>query len=148
MRKMFLSLLAASVPSIALAQTAQSPEAAIRAHIAAHAAAINKRDVAALTALFTADADEVLVDGPRSIGRDAVRAAAQRDLGAWPAARHFTLAVTGVRMLTPDIAIVETSATFSEGPVRSNRGTTIVVRQGGTWLTTALRVYPSVATTR
>jgi hypothetical protein len=51
-----------------------------------------------------------------------------------------------MRMLTPDIAIVETSATFSEGSVRSNRGTHIVVRRDGKWFTTALRVYPSALT--
>jgi uncharacterized protein (TIGR02246 family) len=146
MRNMLLSLLAACVPAIAIAQGTQTTEAAIREHIAAHAAAINQRDAAALATLFTPDADEVIADGPRSIGRDAIRAAAQRDLPAWPPARRFTLEVTGVRLLTPDIAIVETSATFSEGPVRSNRGTHIVVRRDGKWFTTALRVYPSALT--
>lgn len=146
MREMLLPLLALCLPAIAVAQDTQAAEPAIRAHIAAHAAAINQRDAAALAALFTPDADEVNVDGPRSIGRDAIRAGAQRDLAAWPTARRFTLEVTGVRMLTPDIAIVETVATFSEGPVRSNRGTHIVVRRDGKWFTTALRVYPGAAT--
>jgi uncharacterized protein (TIGR02246 family) len=119
MRKMLLSFLAACVPAIAVAQGTQAAESGIREHITAYAAAINQRDAAALAMLYTPDADEVIADGPRSIGRDAIRAAAKRDLPAWPPARRFTLEVTGVRMLTPDIAIVDTSATFSE--VRCDR---------------------------
>jgi ketosteroid isomerase-like protein len=76
MRKMLLSLVAACVPAVAVAQGTQAAEAAIREHIAAHAAAITQRDAVALATLFTPDADEVIADGPRSIGRDAIRAAA------------------------------------------------------------------------
>lgn len=146
MRKIWLWFLAVCLPGVAVAQGTQAAEGAIREHIAAHVAAINQRDAATLAMLFTPDADEVITDRPRAIGRDAIRAAAQRDLLAWPPARRFALDVTRVRMLTPDIAIVDTSATFSEGPVRSNRGTHVVVRREGKWFTTALRVYPSAST--
>ncbi len=146
MRRCWFCFLAACAPTIALAQGTQAPEAAIREHQAAHAAALNRRDAAALAALFTADGDEIIVDGPRAAGREAIRAATQRELASWPSTRRFALEVTGVRMLTPDIAIVETTATFSEGPVSSNRGTSVVVRRDGKWLTAALRVYPSTAT--
>jgi uncharacterized protein (TIGR02246 family) len=118
----------------------------MREHTAAHAAAINQRDAAALAALFTPDADQIVADGPRVTGRDAIRAAVQRDLATWPPARRITLTVTGVRMLKPDIALVETSATFSDGALQSNRGTAVVVRRDNKWLTAALRVYPSAAT--
>lgn len=146
MRRTWFCMLVACAPSVASAQGTQAPEAAIREHQAALAAAINRRDAAALALLFTADGDEINVDGPRTDGRDAIRAATQRELATWPSARRFTLEVTGVRMLTPDIAIVETTATFSEGPVQSNRGTSVVVRRDGKWLTAMLRVYPSAAT--
>jgi len=65
------------------------------------------------------------------------------DFATWPATRRFTLAVTGTRFLGQDVAIVETNAQFSEGPVRSTRGTWVCVRQDGKWLITALRVYPA-----
>jgi len=51
-------------------------------------------------------------------------------------------------MLSPDVAIVETVATFSEGPMQSNRGTLVMVRQGEKWLGAALRVYPAATAAR
>jgi uncharacterized protein (TIGR02246 family) len=83
-----------------------------------------------------------------SRGRAAIRDAAQEQLATWPATRQFTLVVTGVRMLTPNVAIVETTATFSEGSPQSNRGTLVMVRQRGKWLIAALRVYPDATAQR
>lgn len=124
------------------AQDRRADEAAIRAHAVAIENALNKRDAAALVALFTPDGDEINGDGPRIAGREAMRQAAEVDLANWSPTMRFTLAVTGIRFLGPDIAIVETAAQFSEGSVRANRGTWVIVRQGGEWLIAALRVYP------
>ena len=143
MRVTFVAMLLACIPASLSGQSSQPAEAAIREQVASNAAAINKRDAAGVAALFAPDGDQVIVDGPRVVGRTAIRDAVQKDLSTWPAARRITLAVTGIRMLTPDIAIVETTATFSEGPVQSNRGTSVLVRQGGKWVTAALRVYPA-----
>lgn len=125
------------------AQSRAADDAAIRAHAVAIESAINKRDVAALAALFTPDGDEINVDGPRNAGRETMRRVWAADFATWPATRRFTLTVTGTRFLGPDVAIVETTAQLSEGAVRSNRGTWVCVRQGGKWLITALRVYPA-----
>jgi uncharacterized protein (TIGR02246 family) len=140
-----LALLVVCASSPLLAQRAPAPEGAFREHAAAYAAAINKRDATAVAALFTPDGDQVFMDGPRIVGRDAIRDSTQTALAAWPSTLRFTLEVTGVRMLSPNVAIVETRATFSEGPMRSNRGTLVMVRQGRKWLAAALRVYPAVA---
>ncbi|MGH9886581.1 MAG: SgcJ/EcaC family oxidoreductase [bacterium] len=137
-------IVAAAAPMLALAQS-PTPEAAIREHTAAYAAAMNKHDATAVAALFAPDGDQVIGDGSRIAGRAAIRDAAQKELSTWPAARRITLAVTAVRVLTPDIAIAETSATFSEGPVKTNRGTSVMVRQNGKWQIAALRVYPAAA---
>lgn len=120
-------------------------EAAIRQQHVALAAAVNKRDAAAVSKFFTADGDEIFFDGPRIVGANAIRENGQKAFATWPASQRFTLGVTNIRMLTPDIAIVETLATFSEGEMRSNRGTAVMVRQDGEWRTTALRVYPAAA---
>jgi uncharacterized protein (TIGR02246 family) len=143
-----VALLVACVSSPLVAQRAPASEAPFREHAAAYAAALNKRDATAVASLFAPDGDQVIVDGPRLVGRDAIRDATQRELATWPAARHFTLAVTGVRMLTPNVAIVETTATFSEGLPQSNRGTLVMVRQSGKWLIAALRVYPDATAQR
>ncbi|HUE84723.1 MAG TPA: SgcJ/EcaC family oxidoreductase [Vicinamibacterales bacterium] len=125
------------------AQDRAADEAAIRAHAAAVERAINGRDAAALVALFTPDGDEINGDGPRLVGRDAIRQAQEARHAERPPTMQFTLEVTGIRFLGPDTAIVETVARFSEGPIRSNRGTWVSVRQSGTWLIAALRVYPA-----
>lgn len=143
-----VALLVVCISEPLLAQRAPAPEAPFREHAAAYAAAINKRDAAAVAALFTPDGDQIFMDGSRIVGREALRDAAQAALAAWPSTQRFTLEVTGVRKLSPTIAIVETLATFSEGPIRSNRGTAVMVRQGGKWLTAALRVYPAATAER
>ena len=45
-------------------------------------------------------------------------------------------------VLAADVAVVETTLHFSEGPLREERGTLVMVRQGGTWLIAAARVLP------
>jgi uncharacterized protein (TIGR02246 family) len=148
MRAKCVALLVVCVSSPLVAQRAPAPEGAFREHAAAYAAAINKRDATAVAALFTPDGDQVFLDGPRIVGRDAIRDATQTALATWPTTLQFTLAVTDVRMLSPNIAIVETFATFSEGPVQSNRGTLVMVRQSGKWLAAALRVHPAATAER
>jgi uncharacterized protein (TIGR02246 family) len=119
---------------------------AFRDLVAQHAAAINARDAAAVAATFASTADQVFIDQPMLGNRDAIRAASQQSLGGLPASMRFTLTMTGARMIAPGVALVETDATFSEGPMRGNRGTMVVVREDGRWLISALRVYPAVAT--
>ena len=145
MRIAVVALLLACVPAASSAQATRGPEAAIREQHVALAAAINNRDAAAVAAFFTPDGDEVFFDHPRNVGPNAIRENLQKEFATWPATQRFTLTVTGIRVLTPDIAIVETLATFSEGEMKSNRGTSVMVRQNGKWLIAALRVYPAAA---
>lgn len=123
----------------------QSVEAAIRQQQAALNAAINKRDAAAIAEFFAADGDEVYFDNQRIVGRNAIRENQQKAFATWPKTQRFTLAVTNVRVLTPEIAIVDTLATFTEGEMKSNRGTAVWAHQDGKWLITTLRIYPSAA---
>ncbi len=125
------------------AQGRAADEAALRAHAVAIENALNKRDAAALGALFTVDGDEINGDGPLVSGREAMRRVDGAELAKWPPTMRFSLTVTGIRFLGQDVAIVETAARFNEGPVRANRGTWVSVRQGGKWLIAALRVYPA-----
>lgn len=116
-----------------------------RTQAKAYENAINKRDAAAVAALYAQNADVAILDGQRVQGRDAIRNATDAQLKAWPKALRFKLQVASARMLTPDIGIVETNATLSEGPVRSDRGTWVMVRENGKWLISSLRVYPAAA---
>jgi uncharacterized protein (TIGR02246 family) len=134
-------LLSTSAP--AFAQSHLKDEAAIRAQVAAYEAAINGRDRHALAALFTPEADFVYFDGPRLVGRDSIVARTSNAFAEWPSTMRFTLKVSSVRFLRSDVALVETDAGFSEGVMRSNRGTALLERRGNKWLWTALRVYPA-----
>jgi len=75
------------------------------------------------------------------IGRDSIAASANREFNTASQSQRINIVVSNIRFLTPDIAIVETVATFTEGEVRENRGTSVLVREGGTWLQAALRVF-------
>ena len=128
------------IASPVFAQDRAVDEAALRTRVVAFETAFNARDGAALGALYAADADLIVVDGAHVVGRAAIEAAARRDWAA-SAARRISLTVTGIRFLSPDIAIVSTRARFNEGP-SEDRGTWIAVRQAGNWMIGALRVLP------
>jgi hypothetical protein len=64
------------------ADAAPPDEAAIRSNVAAYETAWNKRDVAGVLATYTPDADVVVFDGPRTAGREAMRARLREDLAA------------------------------------------------------------------
>jgi uncharacterized protein (TIGR02246 family) len=143
MRIAITALALACISATSSAQPSPGPEAAIRKQYAALAAAINKRDAGAVSAFFAPDGDEVFFDNPRIVGPDAIRQNEAKAFATWPATQRFTLEVKSIRLLTPDIAIVETLAMFSEGEMKSNRGTAVMVRRSGNWLIAALRVYPA-----
>lgn len=135
-----LALLAATASE---ASDRASDEAAIRASVVAYEAAWNARDAAGVAAACSADTDHVVFDGPRIAGREAVRSGIALEFARLPPGRRIRLSVTGIRWIRPDTAIVETTAEFNGGQVRENRGTSVMVRENGAWLTAALRVYPA-----
>ena len=144
MRRLILVLtVLALLVTPALPQNKTADESALRARVGAFEAALNKRDLAAVAALFAPDADTIVNDAPLATGREAIRAALQRDWGSAPTVRRITLTVTSIRFVGSDVALVNTRAQFSEGTVKEDRGTWILAKQpGGTWLITAMRVMP------
>lgn len=132
-----------SETTLTLAQARPKDEVGIRASVAAYEAAVNARDVSAIAEVFTRDADAVFFDSPRRVGRDAIAKAHSESLASWPANRRFSLEVRHIRFLGPELALIETFAGFSEGEMRSNRGTILVARRAGHWHWAAVRVYPA-----
>lgn len=143
MRSLVIALAFLSVARLLSAQGRSSDEAAIREHTAAYESAVNKGDAAAIAALFASDGDFIFFDGPRLTGRVAIQRDTEARFSTRPATMRFTLAVTGIRFVGPEAAIVDTHATFSEGPMQANRGTSVMVRRDGQWLLAALRVFPA-----
>ena len=117
MRTMLVTLsLLSAVPL--LAQGRAADEAALRGVVTAFEAAVNKRDMAAVAALYTTDADAVVGDAPVANGRTAIQAGLHRDWGSSPASRRIHLTVVDIRFLGPDVALVNTRAQFTEGAVK------------------------------
>ena len=144
MRITVLSIcLVLSATTLASAQARPKDEAGIRDNVAAYAAAVNSRDEGKIGAVFAPDADLVFFDGPRLVGPDTIVKTHRETLASWPPTRKFSLEVTNIRFLGPDLALIDTIGRFSEGDMRSNRGTILVTRRDGRWLWTALRVYPA-----
>ncbi len=131
----------ATAPAAPGGQSRTANEEAIRGRVARYETALNERDAAAIASLYSADGDLVYFDEARVVGLDAIQHTLESSLPELPAGLHATLTVTSIRFPSPDVAIVETAATFSEGP--SNRGTTVLVRDGGEWRHSALRIYPA-----
>jgi uncharacterized protein (TIGR02246 family) len=144
---MRVPLIALCLPLLAtthlLAQDHARDEAAIRQRVAAYEGAVNRRDAAALAALFTPDADFVFFDSPLIVSRDSIGKVTGDGLAQWPPSRRFSLETARVRFIRRDVALVETVAHFSEGEMTTNRGSAVFVRDHGTWSWAALRVYPA-----
>ena len=144
MRALLLAIPFALLPTSALAQSRAADEVAIRARVTALEAAINSRDAASYSALFTEDGDAIVLGGAPLQGRAAIRAAMDMAWAATPT-RRASITPTSIRFVGSDIAIINTLARFTEGATMTeDRGTWILVRQGATWLVTALRVLPAL----
>lgn len=114
--------------------------AAIRDVVAGYVDAREKRDAAALTALFTEDADQLVSSGEWRRGREAVVRGGLASSSRSPGAR--TIAVETVRFVAPDVAIAdgryEVGGTGGAAPRRM--WTTFVMRHtAGGWRISAIR---------
>ena len=115
------ALLALTVlaPTSAVAQTPVTDEAAVRALVEAYSAARDRSDAAALTALFTADADQLVSSGEWRRGREAVVTGSLTSSQQAQGRRTFT--IDTVRMSPPT----------SPSPTRATRSPRPTARRGG-----------------
>jgi uncharacterized protein (TIGR02246 family) len=120
-----LALLLAQVPAA---------EAPLRTLIQQYADARNQQNRAAVEALFTADADQLVSSGEWRRGRpalvDGALASSRRETG------QRTLSVESVRFLSPDIALVDARYQIGE---RQMWSAFLCVRQGKVWRIAAVR---------
>ena len=142
--RIVLAIAAAVINSMPLfAQPRSNAEAAIRHRVATLETAWNKRDAAALAALYAVDGDAIVMDSPLASGRPAIQAAVAADMAKQSPTLRIRITPASIRFLSPDIALVNTIARFNEGAVEEDRGTWIMVRRRGSWLIAALRVMPA-----
>jgi uncharacterized protein (TIGR02246 family) len=123
----------------AVAQAPVSDDAAIRAVVAAYAAARDKGDGAALAALFTADADQLVSSGEWRRGRPAVVQGSLTSSQQNEGARTFTLET--VRMIAADVALADSRYDIAPpgGPTRRMWASWLLVKDGSGWKIAAIR---------
>jgi len=123
----------------AAAQAPAADDAAVRALVDAYSAAREKGDVAALTALFTADADQLVSSGEWRRGRAAVitgsLASSQQTQGT------RTLTIETVRMIAANVAIADSRYDIAQtnGTTRRMWASWLVVKDGTAWKIAGIR---------
>jgi uncharacterized protein (TIGR02246 family) len=138
-----IATLLVALAVIATASTAgQAPptdDAAIRAVVAAYSAARDKGDGTALTALFTADADQLVSSGEWRRGRAAVVQGSLASSQQTQGARTFTIET--VRMIAANVALADSryDITPPGGPPRRMWASWLLVKDGTAWKIAAIR---------
>lgn len=121
----------------------------IRALIHRYEDAWDRHDPSAVSAFYRDDADIIVRNGPVTHGRQAI-ADWWASYFAQPRLYRATLIVRDIRMVTPDVALVNVVAAgaaleqaHEPVPARYARATWLLTRQDGRWLVSALWILPS-----
>ena len=128
-----IAALAFIAPGSAAGQAPPTDDAAVRALVEAYSAARDKGDGAALTALFTADADQLVSSGEWRRGREAVvkgsLASSQQTQG------KRTFAIETVRMIAANVALVDSRYDIAQtdGTTRRMWASWLLVKDGPAW---------------
>ena len=131
---------------------AQTPEAsdALRARVETYETVWNTHDPAAVAAFFTEDADMIMGNLPTARGRKAIQDFWGKYFAAIEPERRGTFEVISLRLITPDVALInissETGGSDSDGrelPTRLARGTWVLVQEANGWFISAMRGQPA-----
>jgi uncharacterized protein (TIGR02246 family) len=134
----FVVLMLAAV-TLLPAQSAKN-EAAVKGVVARYVEAREKRDAAAVEAVFTKDADQLVSSGEWRKGRDAVvrgTLASSESTGG-----HRTITVENVRFVTADVAIADGRyeiTGMASGQDRRMWSTFVIARGADGWRIAAIR---------
>jgi uncharacterized protein (TIGR02246 family) len=137
------------VDLIASLETAEALRPDIRGFAAAYEDALNTHDAGTVSAFYTDDAELIVRDSPVISGRAAIRAWWRAYFGE-PRPYRALLIIDEIRMIAPDVALVNITATgaFTQQaadqltPVRYARATWVLTREAGEWRIAELLVLP------
>ena len=141
MRTRFLAVLLIALVSVTIPALAQqSPgadEMGIRARLASYADARSRRDAAAEARCYTVDGDFRSSLGPFVSGRADI----EKQLTVTDPNYRFSLTVTRLRFLMPQVAMVDADVLAGpEGRTAKLVGSYVMVRDSGDWLIAAARI--------
>jgi uncharacterized protein (TIGR02246 family) len=135
----WLAALAIALPATARAQAPAADDAAIRALVTRYTEIREKGDAAALGALFTADADQLVSSGEWRKGREAVVAGSLASSQQRQGKR--TLTIDAVRTVAAGVAIADSRYEIAQadGETRRMWASWLLVKDGDTWKIAAIR---------
>jgi len=141
------SLLACSAPA---PRTTQDLADNIRAWVDAYEESWNTHEASAVATFFAEEADFIVGNGPRLVGRDAVEEWWRRYFAGIDDAREGTFAIASLRAITPEVVVVNINSTTAghgpsgaDLPTRLARGTWVVALEDGQWQIAAFRALPA-----
>jgi uncharacterized protein (TIGR02246 family) len=139
-------------PLIVDVAQAEKPDVSsdLRVRVEAYEQMWNTHRASAVAAFFTEDADMIFGNGPRITGREAIQEWWDAYFARIDATRKGTFAIDSVRMIMPEVALINVASTTGgrgpageELPTRLARGTWVLVRHSGEWWISALRGLPA-----
>lgn len=125
------------------------PSNELHARVDAYQRAWNTHQGSAVAAFFTQNADMIVGNSPRMVGREAIQNWWAGYFAKIAVTRRGTFAIETLQMLATDVAILNINSTTSgrdstgqEMPTRLARGTWVMVQRSGDWWISALRGLP------
>jgi uncharacterized protein (TIGR02246 family) len=142
-------ILIAAAPVLTHARMAKD-SVAIRAQIEAYRNVWNTHRPAALAGFFAEDADMVIGNLTAAHGRHAIQDWWSNYFAGQEPERNIAIAVNTVRIIAADVAVVNVATTTGGRDAhdkallsRKARGTWLLRRDGGEWLISAMRGFPT-----
>jgi uncharacterized protein (TIGR02246 family) len=136
-------LVLAGVVIVAPSLVAQAPvaieEAAVKAVLTRMIDAFNAADFSAVASTYTANGTMIVGDGTQHTGRAAIERFFVDMRTSLPTYTRFHARITGVRFVTPDVAVLLSEGGFmipgetDVAPERFGLQSVIAVREGGSW---------------
>ena len=146
--------LATASPGLLRAQVQEVPPD-VRAWVKKYEDAFNTHKASAVAAFFSEDADMILGNGPRIVGREAIQEWWAHYFSRIDEERKGTFAIDSLRLIAPEVVLINLDtrtagrrSTGEELPARLARGTWVATRQNGEWRISAFRAFPAVGEVR
>jgi uncharacterized protein (TIGR02246 family) len=127
----------------------------VRAWVKKYEDVFNTHKAPAVAAFFSEDADMIVGNGPRIVGREAIQEWWAHYFSKIDEERKGTFAIDSFRVIAPGVVLINLATTTAgrrstgeELPARLARGTWVVIRESGEWRISALRAFPAVGEMR
>lgn len=126
-----------------LPQPTVAQEAEVRDIVEGLEDALNDRDWTAFGSYFSPRGDAILFDSRRAVGPEDVADLMSELWASIPDDVTASLVTTGVRLVTPDVAVANIAGTFEGSAPSRDRASLVLSRDEDRWVIDAFRVFPA-----